>query len=133
MRLINNGFCKQLPRPEYSSFDKYKSSTNWFEVFEVEKNIWAIYEAFQWSEVISYLIVGTQTALLFDTGNGIDNINDVVSQLTDKPLQVLNSHSHFDHIGGNYQFKEILSPSSAFSIKNSQGNHSQQVKTEASS
>ena len=127
-----DGFCERLPRAAYSSFEKNPISTDWFEVYEVEADVWAIYEPFQWQEVISYLIIGSNTALLFDTGNGIGNIKAIVDQLTEKPIQVLNSHSHFDHIGGNYQYQNILSPSTEFSIANSRGNNSQQIKTEAS-
>jgi len=125
-------FCEGLPRPAYSKFEKSDVSTDWFEVYEVEANVWAIYEPFQWQEVISYLIIGSDSALLFDTGNGIDNIKAIVDRLTDKPIHVLNSHSHFDHIGGNHQFTEILSPSTKFSVANSRGNDSQQIKMEAS-
>jgi len=125
-------FCTKLPRPAYNKFQKHKTSTRWFEVYQVEKDVWAIYEPFQWQEVISYLIIGNKSALLFDTGNGMDNIKSIVDQLTDKPIQILNSHSHFDHIGGNYQFNEILSPSTEFSIANSKGNNSKMIKTEAS-
>jgi len=92
-----------------------------------------IYEPFQWQEVISYLIVGNKSALLFDSGNGIGNIQAIVEQLTNKPIQVLNSHSHFDHIGGNHQYKKILSPATDFSIANSKGNESSMVKDEVSS
>lgn len=125
-------FCDNLPRTAYSSFQKNKSSTGWFEVYQVEPDVWAIYEPFQWQEVISYLIIGSDSALLFDTGNGLDNIKTIVDKLTDKPIRVLNSHSHFDHIGGNYLFKQILSPTTKFSISNSKGSASKQVKMEAS-
>jgi glyoxylase-like metal-dependent hydrolase (beta-lactamase superfamily II) len=127
-----DGFCDRLPRSAYSSFEKSQISNDWFEVYEVEPDVWAIYEPFQWQEVISYLIVGSDSALLFDTGNGLGNIRAIVDQLTDKPVQVLNSHSHFDHVGGNYQYQSILSPSTDFSIANSRGSDSQQIKTEAS-
>jgi len=126
------GFCERLPRPAYSNFEKNSISTDWFEVYEVATDVWAIYEPFQWQEVISYLIIGSDSALLFDTGNGLGNVKAIVDQLTEKPIQVLNSHSHFDHIGGNYQFSKILSPSTKFSIANSRGNQSQQVRKEAS-
>ena len=125
-------FCDNLPRPAYDGFQKDKTSTRWFEVYQVEPNIWAIYEPYQWQEVISYLIIGSKSALLFDTGNGIDNIKSIVDRLTNKPITVLNSHSHFDHIGGNNQFKTILSPSTEFSITNSKGNDSEMIKTEVS-
>jgi len=125
-------FCDRLPRAAYSQFEKSDISNDWFEVYEVETDVWAIYEPFQWQEVISYLIIGSESALLFDSGNGIGDIKAIVDQLTDKPVRVLNSHSHFDHIGGNHQFEEILSPSTQFSLENSAGNDSEQVKTEAS-
>ena len=127
-----DGFCDRLPRSAYSSFEINPISTDWFEVYEVEPDVWAIYEPFQWQEVISYLIIGSDSALLFDTGNGLGDIKAIVDQLTDKPVQVLNSHSHFDHIGGNYQYRKILSPSTEFSIANSRGNDSEQIKIEAS-
>ncbi len=125
-------FCERLPRPAYAAFHKHETSNDWFEVYEVEPGIWAIYEPFQWQEVISYLIIGTDTALLFDTGNGIGNIKAIVDQLTDKPVQVLNSHTHFDHIGGNYQFEKILSVATDFSIANSKGLKSEMVTMEVS-
>ena len=125
-------FCDNLPRPVYSQFTKHNSSNDWFEVYQFEHNVWAIYEPFQWQEVISYLIIGNKSALLVDSGNGIGDIKAIVDQLTDKPVLVLNTHSHFDHIGGNYQFETILSPSTKFSISNSKGNNSQIIKTEVS-
>jgi glyoxylase-like metal-dependent hydrolase (beta-lactamase superfamily II) len=130
--LADEKFCERLPRSAYGNFEKSRISTDWFEVYEVETDVWAIYEPFQWQEVISYLIIGSDSALLFDTGNGIGNIKAIVDQLTDKPVQVLNSHSHFDHIGGNHQFQEILSPSTRFSVANSRGNDSRQIKMEVS-
>ncbi|MCP3674592.1 MAG: hypothetical protein GY829_09030, partial [Gammaproteobacteria bacterium] len=73
-----NNFCDNLPRPAYNSLHQDKTSTRWFEVYQVESDIWAIYEPYQWQEVISYLIIGSKTSLLFDTGNGIDNIKSIV-------------------------------------------------------
>jgi hypothetical protein len=125
-------FCERLPRAAYAALEKHPASNDWFQVYEVDKNIYAIYEPWQWQEVISYLIVGTDHALLFDSGNGIGDIRAVVDQLTDQPITVLNSHTHFDHIGGNYQFDHIWSVSTPFSIANSKGVDNEMVKTEAS-
>jgi len=125
-------FCERLPRAAYANLDKHKASNQWFEVYQLESDIFAIYEPFQWQEVISYLIVGNEYSLLFDSGNGLGNIKAIVDQLTDKPVKVLNSHSHFDHIGGNHQFKQILSVSTEFSIKNSHGVSHEVVKLEVS-
>lgn len=125
-------FCDRLPRPAYSAFRKHGASNDWFEVYELERGIFAIYEPFQWQEVISYLIVGTRSAVLFDTGNGIGDIKAVVDQLTDKPVQVINSHSHFDHIGGNHQFDEILSVSTPFTLARTAGIRSEELLMEVS-
>ena len=126
------GFCANLPRPFYASFEKHLSSDEWFEVYEVAPDIWAIYEPYQWQEVISYLIVGRTSALLFDTGNGLGDIRAIVDQLTKKPIEVLNSHSHFDHIGGNHPFDAIASVSTSFALINSHGINNDTVSNEAS-
>ena len=125
-------FCERLPRPAYSNYQKHDVSNDWFEVYEVGPAIWAIYEPFQWQEVISYLIAGDESAVLFDTGNGIGDIKSVVDQLTDTPVRVLNSHSHFDHIGGNYQFEEILSVSTPFSLSKTKGVQDDEILLEVS-
>ena len=125
-------FCERLPRPAFANLQKHAASNDWFEVYEVAPDVWAVYEPFQWQEVISYLIVGTESAVLFDTGNGIGKIRPVVDQLTDKPVRVLNSHSHFDHIGGNYEFDEILSVGTRFSLDKAGGARNEQISIEVS-
>ena len=54
-----------------------------------------------------YLVEGTQKAALIDTGMGYPGLRDVVERLTDKPVVVLNTHGHLDHIGGNDEFETI--------------------------
>ena len=126
-------FCDRLPRAAYADYEKHQASNDWFEVYEVGPGIWAIYEPFQWQEVISYLIVGDESAVLFDTGNGIGDIRAVVDELTDKRVRVLNSHSHFDHIGGNHQFDDILSVSTPFSLARTSGRQDDEILLEVSS
>jgi glyoxylase-like metal-dependent hydrolase (beta-lactamase superfamily II) len=97
-------WCKPLPRPEYKSLERIHISDPWFEVYKVAPDTFAIYEPHQSEETISYLILGKQKALLFDTGMGISDIRKVVTELIQLPIIVLNSHTHDDHVGGNWQF-----------------------------
>ena len=96
-----------LPRPEWALFEKIEQDQDWFEVYRIADGVLAIYEPGQFEEVISFLIIGDERALLFDTGLGIGNMRKVVDQLTDLDVVVLNSHTHYDHIGGNHQFEFI--------------------------
>ena len=101
-------WCRPLPRPEYKELERIKVSDPWFEVYKPAPGVFAIYEPHQAEEVISYLIVGEKRALLFDTGMGISDIKRVTSELTRLPIVVLNSHTHDDHVGGNWEFGECM-------------------------
>ena len=57
--------------------------------------------------VNSGLVVGTERALVIDTGSGPQqaaHILEQVRRLTQLPLCVVNTHSHFDHFFGNAYF-----------------------------
>lgn len=56
--------------------------------------------------IFCYLIVGTKKAMLIDTGYGYGNLREAVKSITDKPLIIVNTHGHCDHVGGNAQFEE---------------------------
>jgi len=111
----------KLPRPAWSAYSKVDQDEDWFEVYRIDDEIYAIYEPGQFEEVISFLIVGSDFALLFDTGLGIGNIKNVVDQLTDLNVVVLNSHTHYDHIGGNHLFETIYGTSLEYSRIRSRG------------
>lgn len=117
----NPEWCRKLPRPEYSKLERVKVSDPWFEVYRIRPGIFAIYEPHQFEEVISYLILGKQKALLFDTGMGISNIRKVVEELTPLPVSVLNSHTHNDHVGDNWRFSDIYGMDTDFTRANARG------------
>jgi glyoxylase-like metal-dependent hydrolase (beta-lactamase superfamily II) len=114
-------WCRELPRPQYAKLERVKVPDPWFEVYRVGSGVFAIYEPHQFEEVISYLILGSKRALLFDTGTGIGNIHAVVKSLTALPVAVLNSHTHFDHTGGNADFSEIYDEDTPFTRTNEKG------------
>jgi Zn-dependent hydrolases, including glyoxylases len=55
-----------------------------------------------------HLIEGKDRALLIDTAFGIGNLKGLVELLTSKPLDVVNTHFHGDHSGGNGHFPKIF-------------------------
>lgn len=79
----------------------------WFDVIKLPGDVYALVENGHIQNVSSFLIIGSKNALLFDTGMGIGNISKIVRQLTDLEIIVVNSHSHFDHIGDNWRFSDI--------------------------
>jgi glyoxylase-like metal-dependent hydrolase (beta-lactamase superfamily II) len=117
----NPEWCKQLPRPEYNKLIRMSTPDPWFQVFSVRPGVLAIYEPQQAEEVISYLILGKKRALLFDTGMGISDMKKLVQGLTPLPVSVLNSHTHNDHVGDNWQFEDIYGMDTDFTRKNAQG------------
>lgn len=87
----------------YSCKDKTVETT-WLQVSEVADNVWRISDN---GDDNMYLVVGTDSAMLIDTGLGVADLASVVNGLTKKPLMVFNTHAHPDHSGSNYQFEKI--------------------------
>jgi len=107
---------EKLPRPIYAKLEKVETSQKWFEVYRLLDNTFAVYEPFQFEEAISYLVIGKDKAVVIDTGTGIGNLKQAVSELTHMPVSVVNTHGHWDHIGNNYQFEEIACFNDAYCI-----------------
>ncbi len=98
---------ENLPRPVYSSLEKINVAQEWYEVYKISHDTLAIYEPFQFEEAISYLVIGKEKGILIDTGTGIGDLRKLVQELTDLPVSVVNTHTHWDHIGANSQFDSI--------------------------
>jgi glyoxylase-like metal-dependent hydrolase (beta-lactamase superfamily II) len=128
--VITPEWCARLPRPEYAQLTRVAVGSDWFEVYKVGDDVLAIYEPMQWQEVISYLILGSERALLFDTGMGIARISQLVAELTELPVTVLNSHTHMDHVGGNAEFGSIVAMDTDYTRARSLGLANQRVRSE---
>ena len=82
-------------------------SLDWYAISNPSPGVFGLLEPLQVERVLSYLIVGSERALLIDTGTGAVSMKNAVAIVTDLPIIVLNSHSHWDHIGNNQEFEEI--------------------------
>ncbi len=65
-------------------------------------------------EATGYLVIGKNRACMIDTMNGYTDLKAQVMKLTDRPVSVINTHGHPDHIFGNMFFSEAyLHPADA--------------------
>jgi glyoxylase-like metal-dependent hydrolase (beta-lactamase superfamily II) len=76
-------------------------------VRQLDPHTWQFTEKLLGEAVYCYLLEGKERSLLIDTAYGFTDIPKVISELTSKPLIVVNTHGHFDHISGNYLYDEI--------------------------
>lgn len=130
--VLFSAHCSEIPRPGNAQLVMSDASDDWFQVYETAPGTFAIVEPFHYQETISHLILGTERALLFDTGMGFFPIRPVVERITELPVAVLNSHTHYDHVGGNAEFAEILAVDSAYTRANMAGFTHERIASETS-
>ena len=94
---------------------------DWFQVHAVAPGVFAISEPRQAEGVNSFLIIGSTRAVLFDSGLGVAHIDRVVAKLTSLPVIVINSHTHFDHVGGNRGFTDVRNLDDPYSAASARG------------
>jgi len=94
-----------LPAPEEGPKTRWLDDYSTVEL--VAPDTWAIGEPRYAQQNYSYLIVGSDRALLFDAGPGVRDIRRAAESLTDRPIIFLPSHFHYDHVGNHISFDEI--------------------------
>jgi len=98
--------------------DVGKAAAPAFVVHRLSDFLYAIGEPNYYQKNYSYLLVGSDQALMFDSGaNQKEDITQVARRITGKPLSVLPSHLHFDHLGGLHNFQSIYLLDSPFTRK----------------
>ena len=118
---VSARWCDALPREVNLGFERVDIDSDWFGVRKVEDGVFALIEANQFQETVSYLILGSERALMFDTGLGMSPIRQVAEQITSLPIVVVNSHTHYYHVGGNAEFDRILAVDSPYTRSNQRG------------
>jgi glyoxylase-like metal-dependent hydrolase (beta-lactamase superfamily II) len=85
----------------YSSASKMID--DWYAIEAIDTQTFAINEPNSFQYNTSYLIVGDARAIVFDAGSGerlpgSRSMREVAEQYTDKPITLILSHFHYDHI-----------------------------------
>ncbi len=77
-------------------------------LYVIMENISIIHPVYRNDPLNLYLLLGTHTALLMDTGCGLYPLKPIVDELiVDRKLLVFNTHYHWDHPLGNVEFGEV--------------------------
>ncbi len=89
------------------------SAPEWFKATKVAEGVFRIddHEADN-----LYLVEGSEKALLIDTGLGVGDVMAFARTLTSKPVEVVMTHGHPDHAGGNHQFETVHGHSNDFEM-----------------
>ena len=98
--------------PKFQLLEKKSNgSTQWFDdyftITKIDPLTFAIGEPRNQKKNYSYLILGEEKGVLFDSGAGYRSLKPVVDSLTDLPITVIASHLHYDHIGSHNDFENI--------------------------
>ena len=72
-----------------------------YTITKIAHKTWRISEA---GKVNCYLLEGDTSALLIDSCWGVGDLYGVVKSITSKPLLIVATHLHPDHVGGTKQF-----------------------------
>ena len=104
---MTNNWFDNLSQSINSNFQEIPISGDWFKAYKITANLFVFYEPRHYEQTLANLILGKEKAVLIDTGCGIGNLRKAIEEVTDKPVMVVNTHTHTDHLGSNHQFDRI--------------------------
>ena len=72
-----------------------------------------------------YIVEGNNSALLIDAGTNIKDLDKIVASITDKPVKLVATHVHPDHIGAsvNYFDEVYIHPADTVNVASMMGNY----------
>ena len=97
-------------------YEAVKVHSRWFDVNYLGDRIYCIEEPKSSQGNVSYLILGDDRAIIFDTGCGENEevhgtkIKYIIDQNTTLPVTLIQSHFHFDHNQNIHEFEQIGFP-----------------------
>ena len=75
-----------------------------------------------------YLVEGDNRALLIDAGTYIPGLDKIVAKITSKPVTMMLTHAHGDHVGGVGPFPEVYLNAGDMPIVPNNNNYQGQIK-----
>ena len=78
-----------------------------YTVKQLDAHTWQFEETNTRMGVYFYLLEGEKKAVLVDSGLGNIDLFGIIRGLTEKPVEIIATHSHGDHVCGNWAFPVI--------------------------
>ena len=73
---------------------------------QIDEHTWEGNGYYVYNESV-YVLEGEDRALVIDAGTRMPHLSETVAKLTDKPLTLVLTHGHGDHVGGAVSFPEV--------------------------
>ncbi len=79
---------------------------DWYESIRITEEITLIREKYvaHWLRCNIWHVRGRNHDILIDSGMGLRPLKQEIASLADRPIKVISTHAHFDHIRGAYEF-----------------------------
>lgn len=89
---------------------KVMTADSWFETKTLSDGVTYIGEPHikEFYRCNMWHVHGRELDMLIDTGMGVVSLREQIPLLTERSLVAVASHTHFDHIGGHYEFTERI-------------------------
>jgi glyoxylase-like metal-dependent hydrolase (beta-lactamase superfamily II) len=83
---------------------------DWYEVIRISDDISLIREKYiaHWLRCNIWHLRGKNYDLLIDSGMGLRPLKQVIATLSEKPITVVSTHCHFDHLGDSACLKSSM-------------------------
>lgn len=80
---------------------------SWYLIEKINDTLYKISENKHWEKTNMYYLIGKERNLLIDTGTGIKPLKSVLLKIDDKPIDVVLTHAHWDHMGNIHEFEDV--------------------------
>jgi len=71
-----------------------------YEIIQMDEHTWRIQE----NMVRCFLLEGEEKTFLIDSGMHVNHADEIAKSITDKPVELINTHGDRDHVGSNGKF-----------------------------